>query len=59
MQTKNILILGAIGVAIYFIFFNKKELNEVVKVADTIPEPIGKGGCGCNKNKNPKVAPKL
>lgn len=59
-MNKNLIILALLGVGIYFIFFRNKDNNQVQKVADTIPDPIGKsGGCGCGKKKAPQIAPEL
>ncbi len=57
MNKKNLFVLALLGVGVYFIFFHKKDLNQVEKVADTKAK---KGGCGCGKNKQaPQVAPEL
>lgn len=60
MNSKNLFILALLGVGVYFIFFNKKNLNQVQNNADTNQQPKAKkGGCGCSKNKTPEVAPEL
>lgn len=53
---KNLFLIALLGFGIYMIFFRKKDLNQVQKVADTKPEDEG---CGCNKGKAPVVAPEL
>ena len=53
---KNLFLIALLGVGVYLIFFRKKDLNQVEKVADTKPK---KEGCGCNKSKAPVVAPEL
>jgi len=53
---KNLFLIALLGVGVYLIFFRKKDLNQVQKIADTKPK---KEGCGCNKSKAPVVAPEL
>jgi hypothetical protein len=51
----NLILFAVLGIGIYFIFFQKNNLNKVEKNADTKP----KKDCGCNKSKEPVIAPEL